>query len=220
MRAKKFPVDTVLKILKKESKKWDAPVVALQAARGAKPFLILISALLSAQTRDSVTSIVTTRLFKQLASPRAFLKVSVRELEKLIYPVSFYKTKARHIHALCRILIEHHSGVVPADLDMLLTLPGVGRKTANLVIAEAFGQHGICVDTHVHRITNRWGYVQTKTPLQTEMALRSKLPRSWWKRINPILVAFGQTLCQPVSPWCSKCPVRNYCPRIGVKRHR
>src|SRR5207302_3456039 len=146
----------------------------------------------------------------------AMLALSPRQIETLIYPVGFYRTKARVILGICRDLLERFGGRVPDEIDALLTLKGVGRKTANLVVTEAFGKPGICVDTHVHRISNRWGLVKTPTPEKTETALRLVLPRRYWIEYNSLLVAFGQTLCQPVSPFCSRCPVARLCPRIGV----
>jgi endonuclease-3 len=146
--------------------------------------------------------------------------LSLDRIERLIYPVGFWKTKARRLQQISALLLERHQGRVPSDLEELLALPGVGRKTANLVRVEGFGLEGICVDTHVHRISNRVGYVRTRTPEQTEMHLRRKLPRRHWVRYNEILVAFGQTLCQPVSPWCSRCPVPDLCRRVGLRHSR
>jgi endonuclease-3 len=143
-----------------------------------------------------------------------------KEIERLIYPVGFYRTKARNLRAACRILIDRHHGCVPRSLDELLRLPGVGRKTANLVVTVGYGDDGICVDTHVHRIVNLWGYVETRTPDETEFALRAKLPRKHWKTLNDILVTFGQNLCVPVSPWCSRCRVEAWCAKAGLKRSR
>ena len=144
----------------------------------------------------------------------------MREIGRLIYPVGFYRTKARNLRATCRILVEEHGGVVPRTLEALLELPGVGRKTANLVLTVGYDEYGICVDTHVHRITNLWAYVRTRTPEETELALRAKLPRRHWKTYNDLLVTFGQNLCVPVSPWCSRCPVAEHCERVGLKRSR
>jgi endonuclease-3 len=142
------------------------------------------------------------------------------ELARAIYPVGFYRTKAKALREIARQLLERFAGRVPDDIDQLLTLPGVGRKTANLVVAQAYGKPAICVDTHVHRITNRWGYVRTETPAQTETALRAQLPARHWIEINDLLVAFGQTICHPTSPRCSICPIARFCPRIGVVRSR
>jgi endonuclease-3 len=148
------------------------------------------------------------------------LKLDVKEVEKAIYPVGFYKTKARTILHICREIVEKYDSKVPDGLDELLKLKGVGRKTANLVVTLGYGGPGICVDTHVHRISNRLGYIKTKTPYETEMALREKLPKKYWIEYNDILVAFGQHLCRPISPKCSACPVRKYCDKVGVDRSR
>ncbi|MBF8303111.1 MAG: putative endoIII-related endonuclease, partial [Candidatus Dadabacteria bacterium] len=148
------------------------------------------------------------------------LKLSVKEIEKVIYPIGFYKTKARTIRYLCRELIDKYKSRVPDDLDELLKLKGVGRKTANLVVTLGYGKAGICVDTHVHRISNRLGYIKTKTPFETEMLLRKKLPKKYWIEYNDLLVSFGQHLCRPISPWCSVCPIESYCDKVGVTKHR
>ncbi|MBF0105784.1 MAG: endonuclease III, partial [Deltaproteobacteria bacterium] len=160
------------------------------------------------------------RLFKRARTPQATLKLTEKEIAKLIYPVGFYNTKAKNILKICSILLEKYSGKVPRSIDELTALPGVGRKTANLVLTVGFDDYGICVDVHVHRISNRWGYVKTQTPNETEMVLRNQLPKKFWKQYNDTLVTFGQNLCLPVSPWCSKCPVDKYCPRISVHRSR
>ena len=216
----KLDIKSILKILEKESKNWNAPVVTFMAQKGSTPFEILISTILSLRTKDEVTAVATKRLFKKANTPNSILKLGEKDIEKLIYPVGFYKTKAKNILEISRILIEKYNGVVPNDLDELLKFKGVGRKTANLVLIEAYDLPGICVDTHVHRITNRFGYVKTKNPEETEMTLREKLPKALWKKINPILVAFGQIICRPVSPHCSKCPVSKICPKIGVLKSR
>ena len=148
------------------------------------------------------------------------LKLSMVDLEKVIYPVGFYRTKAKTILNICNVLKEKYKSKVPKEIDELLKLKGVGRKTANLVVTLAFGKPGICVDTHVHRISNRWGFVRTKTPLQTERALRENLPEKYWVRYNSILVAFGQQICRPISPRCTVCPVEKYCDKVGVLKNR
>ena len=199
---------------------WDAPVVTLAAERGASPFEILVSTLLSLRTKDEVTAKATVRLLARARTPRALAALPAREIADLIYPVGFYPTKAKRLKEICRLLLERHRGQVPDRLEALLALPGVGRKTANLVLGEGFGQPAICVDTHVHRISNRIGYVATATPEKTELALCRRLPRDLWLRYNPLLVAFGQTICRPVSPFCSRCPVAAMCPRVGVERNR
>jgi endonuclease-3 len=199
---------------------WNAPVVTLEAQRGASPFEILVSTLLSLRTKDEVTVDATSRLLARARTPQQMVALATEEIADLIYPVGFYPTKARRLKEICRLLLDQHQGRVPDQLETLLALPGVGRKTANLVLGEGFGQPAICVDTHVHRISNRIGYVATATPDKTELALRDKLPLSLWLRYNPLLVAFGQTLCRPISPFCSRCPVAAMCPRIGVTRSR
>ena len=184
------------------------------------PFETLISCLLSLRTKDATTEAASARLFALARTPRTMLRLARRAIERAIYPVGFYRTKARTILEISRTLVERHRGTVPGDIDQLLELKGVGRKTANLVVTLAFRRYGICVDTHVHRISNRWGYVRTKTPDQTEQALRARLPRRHWRVYNDLLVAFGQNLCHPTSPWCSRCPVERWCARVGVIRSR
>ena len=199
---------------------WDTPLVDAMAARGTTPFRVLAATILSLRTQDRTTAQVTPRLFALADTPEAMLALTPEQIEAAIYPVGFYRTKARTLLDLSRVLIEDYGGEVPDDLDTLLTLPGVGRKTANLVLIAGHNKAGICVDTHVHRITNRWGYVRTKTPEQTEMALRAKLPPQYWNEINTLLVALGQNICHPTSPRCSVCPVREWCDRVGVTRSR
>ena len=214
-------LNRVLRILKRKIRDWKVPAVGLVAGQAVdRPFETLVSTILSLRTKDRVTEAASRRLLARAPSPQALFSVPVREVEQLIYPVGFYHTKARNLLEISRALLEKHDGKVPRSMEQLLALPGVGRKTANLVLTVGFGDYGICVDTHVHRISNLWGYVQTRTPEETEFALRGKLPRRHWKTYNDILVTFGQNLCMPVSPWCSKCPVTVYCPRIGLKRSR
>lgn len=196
------------------------PYVTELARQLNDPFRVLISTMLSLRTKDAVTAVGSKRLFELANTPTTMLTLDAHAIEKAIYPVGFYRTKARNILTVCRELIDRYNGHVPDDIDALVALPGVGRKTANLVITLGFGKPGICVDTHVHRITNRWGYVKTKTPDQTEMALREKLPPEHWIEINDELVSFGQHLCHPTSPRCSVCPLTQYCDRVGVKRSR
>lgn len=213
-------LDKVLTILQKESRTWQVPIVTLVAERSGDPYQILISTLLSLRTKDETTTAASKRLFNRAHTPRTMLKLPAKEIRDLIYPVGFYKRKSEIILTVSRLLLEKYGGRVPDDLDALLELPGVGRKTANLVLTLGFGKPGICVDTHVHRITNRFGYVNTKSPDDTEMALREKLPPEWWIPINDILVAFGQALCKPVSPWCSRCKVEKWCEKIGIEKSR
>ncbi len=193
------------------------PVVGRVKKLTKDPFAVLVATILSLRTRDQVTEKVYEALSKKVKCPEDFVSIANAELEKIIHPVGFYKTKASSLKEMSGIIIRKHKGKVPSDLDTLLKLPGVGRKTANLVVTEAFGGYGICVDTHVHRILNWWGYVRTKTPEETEMALRDRLPREWWREINGILVAFGQNICRPVGPKCPECPLMKDCPYPGKK---
>ena len=190
------------------------------AHRHGDPFRVLIACILSLRTQDTTTGPASARLFAVADTPENLLRLSPRRIEQLIFPVGFYHTKARVILGICRDLLDRFGGRVPDEIDDLLTLKGVGRKTANLVVTMGYGKPGICVDTHVHRISNRLGYVKTKTPEETEMALRATLPRRYWIGYNDLLVSFGQNICQPVSPKCSECPVRGQCARIGVTRSR
>jgi len=213
----KKTIGDVIRVLRRIVRQWEVPVVGHYRT---DPFATLISCLLSLRTKDETTRGASQRLFRLARSPRALLKLSPREIEQAIFPVGFYRTKARTLRDVCRALLDRFGGRVPDDLDTLLTIKGVGRKTANLVVTLAFNAHGICVDTHVHRISNRWGYVRTKTPEQTEQALRKKLPRRYWRSYNDLLVTFGQHLCLPISPWCSRCPLSDLCARVGVRHSR
>jgi endonuclease-3 len=210
-------IHKIIQILKKEIVQWRVPVVGHYSQ---SPFTVLISCLLSLRTQDKTTDQASARLFRLARTPQAMAKLSTSTIEKTIYPVGFYKTKAKNIQLICRILLTDHKGRVPDEIDELLKLPGVGRKTANLVVTLGYSKPGICVDTHVHRITNRWGYVQTKTPEMTETALRSKLPERYWIIINDLLVTYGQNICKPISPFCSQCKIHCYCDRVGVNKSR
>ena len=209
-------INIVIKILKKELAVGTMPIVSHLAEDQCDPFVILISTLLSLRTKDEVTAVATERLFELASTPEEMLKVPLDKIAKVIYPVGFYRVKARNIHHTCRELIKRFGSKVPDDINDLLSIKGVGRKTANLVVSLAYGKDAICVDTHVHRISNRLGYVKTKTPEETEFALRKKLPRRHWIIYNTIMVAFGRQTCKPVSPLCSQCPVNKYCDRIDV----
>jgi endonuclease-3 len=183
------------------------------------PFDVLISTMLSAQTRDPVTAAASARLFRAARTPRALARLTTKQIEKLIYPVSFYRHKAKHVKATCRILVARYKGRVPGTMEELLTLPGVGRKTANLVLILSFKSlKNICVDTHVHRISNRLGWVKTRTPDETEQALYKATDERWWPYVNLYLVTWGQNVCRPVYPRCGDCVIRAYCPRVGVTR--
>jgi len=214
-------MDRVIARLRRAMPGWRTTALAAVAdATDRDPFRILIGCLLSLRTRDETTGPAAARLFALADTPAAMLRVARRDIERAIFPVGFYRTKARVILRVCRELTERFEGRVPADLDALLTLHGVGRKTANLVVTFAFELPGICVDTHVHRISNRLGFVRTATPERTEWALRAKLPRRHWIPLNDLLVAFGQNVCQPISPRCTVCPVGGLCHRVGVARSR
>lgn len=213
-------IDKVISILREETRALSVPIVTEISRRKRDPFEVLISTVLSLRTKDEVTREASLRLFAVAGSPQEILALSESEIERLIYPVGFYKTKARNLKKICRQLMDEFGGKIPDDLDELLKLPGVGRKTANLVITLGFGKLGVCVDTHVHRISNRLGFVQTKTPEQTEMALRLTLPQEYWIEYNDLLVTWGQNICRPISPFCSKCRIRPYCKQVGVTRYR
>ena len=187
---------------------------------GNDPFLILISCLLSLRAKDLATIPICSVLFKRVKTPQEFLNAPLPELEKIIYRIGFYKQKAKTLHAVSRELLERFDGKVPRTEEELLTLPGVGRKTANLVLGIAYGIPAICVDIHVHRISNRLGLVKTKTPQETEEALMKILPKDLWIEYNKLIVMWGQNVCVPVSPFCSRCDVREYCKRVGVKKSR
>ncbi len=195
-------------------------ITRFRDANGPDPFRILIGCVLSLRTKDEVTYPATQRLFARAKTPREMLSLRAATIAKLVYPVGFYRRKSEQIREISRLLLERHGGEVPDTIDQLLELPGVGRKTANLVVTLGFGKPGICVDTHVHRISNRLGWVRTKHPHETEDALRALLPRRHWIPINEILVRHGQQVCKPLSPLCSTCPVAADCLRIGVTRHR
>jgi len=190
------------------------------AAERRDPFRVLIACLLSLRTKDETTGPAAARLFALADTPEAMLRLPAQRIERAIFPVGFYRTKARVLLGVCRDLLERFGGQVPDEIDRLLTLKGVGRKTANLVVTQGFNKPGICVDIHVHRISNRLGYVKTKNPTETETALRKQLPRRYWIGYNDLLVSFGQSICHPVSPRCSECPVSPRCARVGVIRSR
>ncbi len=213
-------IHAVTAAVKKAIRRWKEPVLGVVARETRDPFRVLIACLLSLRTRDQPTAEASRRLFRLADTPERLLALPVRTIERAIHPVGFYRNKSRQIHAICRRLLRDFGGRVPDTIDELLTLKGVGRKTANLVVTVGYRKPGICVDVHVHRISNRWGYVRTATPEDTEFELRKKLPRRYWIRFNDWLVPFGQHLCRPVSPWCSQCPVRAYCRRIGVRTSR
>ena len=210
----------MIRRLRRNAPRWNPTALAALAGPDRDPFRVLIACILSLRTQDTTTGPASDRLFAVAATPEATRKLPARRIERLIYPVGFYRTKARVILGICRDLLERFEGRVPDTIDELLTLNGVGRKTANLVVTMGYGKPGICVDTHVHRISNRLGYVKTRNPEETEMALRGKLPRRYWIGYNDLLVSFGQNICVPISPRCSVCPVTTLCPRVGVTTKR
>lgn len=215
MKISDLPI--VIKALKKEYDKKQAPVVDLVKAQTNDPFKIMVATILSARTKDDTTAAACKRLFSKIDNYKELDKLTVKQLEKLIFPVGFYHNKAKYLADLPKALEKLFDGKVPDTIDELCQLPGVGRKTANLVVTMAFDKPAMCVDIHVHRISNRFGLLKTKTPLETEMKLREILPDKYWMTWNSYLVSFGQTLCSPINPKCNKCPITKYCNRIDVK---
>ncbi len=213
-------IHAVVSEVQKTIRRWKEPVLGVVARETRDPFRILIACLLSLRTKDQTTAEASQRLFQLADTPEHMRALSMKTIEKAIYPVGFYKNKAKQILAICQSLLRDFGGRVPDTIEELLTLKGVGRKTANLVVTVGYRKPGICVDIHVHRISNRWGYVQTRTPEETERALRQKLPAKYWITFNDWLVPFGQHLCRPISPFCSQCPVSQYCERVGVRTSR
>ncbi|GKS59998.1 endonuclease III [Nitrospira sp.] len=214
-------IHAVLRIVRRDVRRWQEPVVGVVARESARdPFRILIATVLSLRTKDQTTAEASARLFKVADRPETMARLPTARIARLIYPVGFYRTKAKHIREICRILLAQYGSRVPTNIDALVALPGVGRKTANLVMTVGYGKPGICVDIHVHRITNRWGYIKTRTPDESETALRAKLPPRHWITYNDLLVPYGQNLCLPVSPRCSQCKLTRYCARIGVTTSR
>lgn len=217
----RFDIVKAIKILRREVKKWKTPIVTKYSKTEPRPaFHVLISCLLSLRTKDKETASASRRLFDVADTPGKLAKLPAKKIEKLIYPVGFYRNKAKTIKDVCSILEKSHGGVTPDSIDELLKFKGVGRKTANLVVTLGFGKPGICVDTHVHRICNIWGYVKTRSPDETEFQLREILPKRYWIEFNDLLVTFGQNHCRPVSPFCSTCQIESICPRTGVKKSR
>ena len=219
MPSRTLPIPQVMRALSRAIEDHELPAIEkIAVARQRHAFHVLISTLLSARTQDATTHAASERLFGVADTPAAMAALTARQIEKLIYPVSFYRNKARHVGATCRLVLERFGGQVPSTMDRLLTLPGVGRKTANLVLILAFASRdNICVDTHVHRISNRLGWVKTKTPEQTEQALYRVADRRWWADINLYLVTWGQNVCRPIRPRCAACVISRWCPRVGVQ---
>jgi endonuclease III len=209
-------IDRIYKILEQEFSKYKAPIIDLIEMQTKDPFKILVGTILSARTKDKTTAEVTKRLFLVINKPADFDKYSIEEIEEMIYPVGFFRNKAKQLKKFPEVLKNKFNNRIPDEIDELVQLPGVGRKTANLVRTIAFKKPAICVDTHVHRISNRLGYVRTKSPLETEMALRKKLPKKYWINYNSYLVAFGQNHCTPRNPKCNSCPIFDECERVGV----
>lgn len=207
-------------VLKKQVKSLNVPWLENFASFDRDPFKILISCILSLRTQDKTTGKASERLFELASDPESMSQLSVKTIEKAIYPVGFYRVKAGRIQRVSREIVEKHNSKVPDTIEELLKLEGVGRKTANLVITLGYNKDGICVDTHVHRIVNRWGLVKTKNPTETEFGLKKILPKKYWKELNGMLVAFGQGICKPISPLCSKCKINIFCNKIGVDKSR
>lgn len=212
----KFPIDKVMKALELHFHSVQTPVVELIQAETKDPFKVLVATILSARTKDATTTKTARELFQYVKKPDDLDAISYDALDRIIFQVGFHREKARHLKLLPGVLREKFAGRVPSEIDDLLQLPGVGRKTANLVRAVAFGLPAICVDVHVHRICNRWGYINTQNPLESEMTLRAKLPKKHWLSINSYVVAFGQSICAPRTPKCGKCPIIEHCGRVGV----
>lgn len=213
-------IHDVIQLLREKLELWGMPIVSHLAETKHDPFEILISTLLSLRTKDEVTAAAAERLFGLAQTPGRMVELPEAEIIKAIYPVGFYRNKAKTIHHICSELLNRFDAKVPDSIDELLTLKGIGRKTANLVVSLGYGKPGICVDTHVHRISNRLGYVSTKTPEETEIALRSKLPPPYWPDYNTLMVTFGRQICRPLSPFCSRCPVSRCCERRKVGKSR
>lgn len=216
-------VDEIFKLLKKELKKYDSPLASRSKWDEIvhTPFTTLISCILSLRTKDEVTEQASIRLLKKYDTPEKLVKLSVDKIESLIYPVGFYKTKAKRIKDITQTLLDKYDGKIPDDFDELLKLKGVGRKTANIVMVYGFNRQGfIPIDTHCHRIPNRLGWIKTKNPEETEKKLREFLPKRYWDDFNHLFVTFGQTICVPISPFCSKCPITMYCKQISVVKRR
>jgi len=215
-----FPIDIVLERIGDQVSQLDEPVVTAMARIQKDAYMVLIGCMLSLRTKDEVTKEAMERLFARSADPATMVEVPAEELAELIYPVGFYRTKSKQVIETSRRILSDHAGETPRTIEELIKFPGVGRKTANLVMTRGHDLPGICVDTHVHRITNRWGYVETGTPDETEMVLRRELPSRWWKPINDLLVTYGQNICKPISPFCSRCSVSDLCGRVGVGKNR
>ncbi|WP_077541847.1 endonuclease III domain-containing protein [Sedimentisphaera cyanobacteriorum] len=217
---KKLDIDGLMESLRISFDNYKIPIVTLIAVQEKDPFKVLISTMLSSRTKDQTTAAASKRLYEKAGTPEKLAGLAVADIEKLIYPVGFWRTKAPRIKSAAKKLIESFDGQVPQSLEELMSFEGVGRKTANLVLGEAFRKEAICVDVHVHRISNRLGIIETKTPYETEQMLEEVLPRKHWIRYNTYIVAHGQQICKPLSPLCSQCPITSYCKQIGVEKRR
>jgi endonuclease III len=213
-------IHQAMAILEEECQQWQTPSVTVIADQHRSPFHVLLSCIISLRTKDAVTAAASARLFARANTPQEVVGLNAAEIAELIYPAGFYRTKAEQIYQICKRLLDDFDGKVPETIEQLLDFKGVGRKTANLVMTLGHGKAGICVDIHVHRITNRWGYIVGRNPDHTEQLLRGKLPEEFWSSINDLLVCYGQNLCYPVSPLCSRCRLRTLCHRSGVLRSR
>jgi endonuclease-3 len=220
MSNRQIDISMVVNYLRRATREFKRPSVTEIRIKFSDPFLVLISCILSLRTKDRMTIEASKRLFKKADNPVEMHRLSVDTIQDLIYPVGFYRVKAENIKNICYDLINKFEGRVPDRMDALLSLRGVGRKTANLVMTEGFGKQGICVDTHVHRISNRLGYIKTKSAFQTEMALRDKLPKKFWREYNYLLVTWGQNICKPISPLCSNCGLLKICHKVNVNKRR
>jgi endonuclease-3 len=219
VRVRDVDIHAVVEILRGEYTRWVEPIVT-EVSRQKDPFKVLVSTIISLRTKDETTRESARRLFLLAGTPHAMRTLTEEEIGRAIYPAGFYRTKSKQIRRIAQILIQERGGRVPDSIEELLLLPGVGRKTANLVVTLGYGKPGICVDTHVHRISNRLGYVRTKTPEKTEFALREKLPFPYWIEYNDLLVSYGKHVCTPISPFCSRCKIERYCDKVGVKKQR
>jgi endonuclease-3 len=215
-----FDIHRAINILREEYCFWKTPAVTIVAQCDGSPFKVLVSCIISLRTKDEVTAQASKRLFERADTPETMQSIPVDEVADLIYPAGFYRNKALQIVDISKRLMVEYGGSVPDEIDELLKFKGVGRKTANLVVTLGFGKPGICVDTHVHRICNRWGYVSTRSPDETEAILRKILPTEYWINSNDLLVAFGQNHCHPVSPCCSDCRLAEMCAKVGVGTSR
>ena len=210
----------IVPLIREEVRGKGVPGVTEISRKTRSPFKVLVSTIISARTKDEVTMSASKKLFAEADTPARLARLSEERIAKIIYPAGFYRVKARNLKAMAAMLVERFNGKVPETIDELTTLPGVGRKTANLILTLAFGKYAICVDTHVHRIVNRIGIVKTSTPVETEFALRETLPRRFWTEINDLLVTYGKKVCTPVSPRCSVCAINGYCKKVGVGKSR